>query len=333
MDAAFLSQLLSLSIQNQASDLHLSPNQCPLMRINGDLVKITAYPILNAADIKNLIYAVLDFKQQKQFESQLELDFSLNDLAQGIFRANIFHQLHGISAVFRVLPMKIPTAAALNLPSSLIKLTELETGLILITGATGCGKSTTLAALIEHINVHQAKHIITLEDPIEFVYQNKQSLIQQRQISRDTVSFSSALRAALREDPDVILVGEMRDLETVRLALTAAETGHMVMATLHTQSAPRAVSRMIDIFSENEKNIVRNLLAESLQAVVCQSLIKNNAGGRAASFEIMLGTPAIRNLIREDKIPQMYAVMETGAAHGMCTMEQSLRHLKTQTIL
>lgn len=327
-----LVNLLRLSVEKNASDLHLSPGQKPIMRINGDLNHVEELPVLDADMTHKLVYSVLDKEQVHVFESTLELDFAVIQPDIGAFRVNIFHHTNGISAVFRVIPVEIPNLEYLGTPAIIKQMLDLSSGLILITGPTGCGKSTTLAAMIDYVNNTQQCHIITIEDPIEFVHNSKKSLVHQRQIFRDTSSFSSALRSALREDPDVILVGEMRDLETIRLALTAAETGHLVLATLHTSSAPRAVSRVIDAFPAGEKNIIRNLLSESLQSVICQTLVKKIGGGRVAAFEVMLGTPAIRNLIRDDKTAQMYSVIQTSAKMGMCTMEQSLSDLVAKNI-
>lgn len=327
-----LLNLLRASVERKASDLHISPDQPPIMRINGVLTKITDFPVYDAKATHDLMYSVIDKDQQKAFETELQLDFSLVLPDIGGFRANIFHQQNGISGVFRVIPMVIPNLDSLGTPPIIKELLDLSSGLILVTGPTGCGKSTTLASMIDYINSREQSHIITIEDPIEFIHHSKKSLVHQRQIFRDSPSFSAALRSALREDPDVILVGEMRDLETIRLALTAAETGHLVLGTLHTSSAPRAVSRMIDAFPAGEKNIIRNLISESLQAVITQNLVKKIEGGRVAAFEIMLGTPAIRNLIREDKTAQMYSVMQTSAKMGMCTMEQSLNDLVAKNI-
>ncbi|MCW5583127.1 MAG: PilT/PilU family type 4a pilus ATPase, partial [Gammaproteobacteria bacterium] len=280
-----LISLLDCSVKQKASDLHISPGQRPILRINGDLVPLQGFSILDANTTKKFIYDILSVEQQCVFESALEIDLSIvfSDLAA--FRINAFHQLNGISAVFRMIPIEIPTLDAIASPEVLKELLNLSSGLILVTGPTGCGKSTTLAAMVDCINTYQQYHIITIEDPIEFIHRNKKSLVHQRQIYRDSTSFSAALRSALREDPDVILIGEMRDLETIRLALTAAETGHLVMATLHSSSAPRAINRIIDVFPPSEKNIIRNLVSESLQAVICQTLVKKTSGGRVAAFE------------------------------------------------
>lgn len=322
-----LKDLLKMSVIRKASDMHISSGSHPILRVDGELIILDDMPILSGDTIRQLLYSIMNKEQQSIFESSLELDFSVLFPHMAGFRINAFHQLKGISAVFRVIPEAIPTLEQLGTPLIFKELLKLDNGLILITGPTGCGKSTTLAAMIEYVNTTQHSHIITVEDPIEFIYQSKKSLVHQRQVFRDTLSFNAALRSALREDPDVILVGEMRDLETIRLALTAAETGHLVLATLHTSSAPRAVSRIIDVFPSGEKNIIRNLISESLQAVICQVLMKKIDGGRVAAYEVMLGTPAIRNLIREDKLAQMYSVMQTSGLMGMCTMQQSLQQL------
>ncbi len=332
MDIAYL---LNLSVEKKASDLHLTPGSPPILRIDGDLIAVEGAPILDATLTKNLVYSVMDNDEQQAFESSLELDFAIiSPKGDARFRVNAYHESRGVAAAFRVITTKIPTLEELGAPAVFKELLKLSSGLILVVGPTGCGKSTTLAACIEFINQNDARHIITIEDPIEYIYESKKSLINQRQVYRDSAAFSTALHAALREDPDVILVGEMRDLETIRLALTAAETGHLVLGTLHTMSAPRAVSRIVDIFpSGGEKNIIRNMLSESLQAVISQTLLKANAGGRIAAYEIMLGSPAIRNLIREDKISQMYSVIQTSSDIGMCTMEQSLNDLVLRNIV
>lgn len=328
-----LNQLLDLSVKNNASDLHLSPGMPPMLRIDGDLTPAKDLPVLTAAETHDLVYGVLDEKQQQEFESALELDFAVNIPQLAIFRVNAFHQKNGVSAVFRVIAENPPTLEELELPPVFKQLLELPNGLILVTGPTGSGKSTTLAAMINYLNEKYPYHIITIEDPIEYVHKSIKGLISQRQVHRDTENFTVALRSALREDPDVILVGEMRDLETIRLALTAAETGHLVLATLHTSSAPRAVNRIVDVFPSGEKNIIRNMLSESLAAVICQTLLKKNGGGRTAALEVMLGTSAIRNLIREDKIAQMYTSIQTGRELGMCTLDQSLQELVGKQVI
>jgi twitching motility protein PilT len=303
------------------------------VRVNGDLVPLQESMILTPDDTKQLIYSALNPSQKKEFEERLELDlaYPLKDVAR--FRVNVFHQIHGTAGVFRMIPAEIPTLEQLGLPDVFKKLLELPNGLILVTGPTGSGKSTTLAAMIDYINKTESCHIITIEDPIEFVHPSGKSLINQRELGRDTRDFSNALHSALREDPDVILIGEMRDLETIRLALTAAETGHLVLATLHTSSAPRSVSRIVDVFPAGEKNIIRNMLSESLQAVICETLVRRIAGGRIAALEIMIGTTAIRNLIREDKVAQMYSTMQMGSNVGMCTLDQYLQGLVAKNIV
>lgn len=328
-----INELLELSVKEKASDLHISPKLPPMMRIQGDLKPLKDAAVLNAEDTKALIYNVMSADQQKEFETALELDFGVIVPNVAGFRVNAFHEINGIAAVFRVIPSKIPTLEELDLPPIFKTLLDLPNGLILVTGPTGSGKSTTLAAMVDYINMKEECHIITIEDPIEFIHESKKSLINQRQVHRDTHDFTAALRSALREDPDVILLGEMRDLETIRLALTAAETGHLVMATLHTSSAPRTVSRIVDVFPAGEKNIIRNLLSESLQGVISQTLVKTITGGRVAALEIMTGTSAIRNLIREDKIPQMMTSIQTGSEFGMTTLDQHLQTLLSKQII
>lgn len=328
-----ITELLKLSIEQNASDLHLSPGMPPMLRIDGNLKSIEGHGIIFPEKNQEMIYSLMSKEQINIFEQTLELDFAMlvPDLAG--FRVNAFHEMNGVGAVFRTIPQVIPTLDQLGLPPVFKQLLDLPNGIILITGPTGSGKSTTLAAMVDYINTNKACHIITIEDPVEFRHKSKKSLINQRQVHRDTHDFAAALRSALREDPDVILVGEMRDLETIRLALTAAETGHLVMATLHTSSAARTISRIVDVFSPTEKNIIRNMLSESLQAVICQKLIEKIGGGRVAALEIMLGTFAIRNLIREDKVAQMYSTIQTGSEIGMCTLDQYLQTLiKNQLI-
>lgn len=327
-----ITELLAFSVKHNASDLHLSAGVSPQIRVDGDVRKINL-PILEHREVHNLIYDIMNDRQRKEFEENLEVDFSfeLPNLAR--FRVNAYHQARGAAAVFRVIPSKILTLEQLAGPDILRRIAELPKGLVLVTGPTGSGKSTTLAAMIDHVNEKDNKHILTIEDPIEFVHDNKRCLVNQREVHRDTHSFSNALRSALREDPDIIMVGELRDLETIRLALTAAETGHLVFATLHTSSAAKTIDRIIDVFPGGDKTMVRSMLSESLQAVVSQTLLKKEGGGRVAAYEIMLGTPAIRNLIREDKVAQMYSVIQTGMAHGMQTMDQCLKQLVNQGVV
>jgi twitching motility protein PilT len=325
-----IEELLTLGVEKNASDLHLSAGLPPIMRIDGELAPVKDLSALSADETKDLIYTTMTKDQQEEFETALEVDFATEVKNVARFRVNAFHQAHGPAAVFRVIPEKIPTLDELDLPPVFKQLLDLPNGLILVTGPTGSGKSTTLAAMVQYINSTSSSHIITIEDPIEFTHASEKSLINQREVHRDTHDFAIALRSALREDPDVILLGEMRDLETIRLALTAAETGHLVMATLHTSSAPRAVSRIIDVFPTGEKNIIRNMLSESFAAVICQTLVKKIGGGRVPAFEIMLGTPAIRNLIREDKVAQMYTAIQTAGNIGMSTLDQYLQLLVTK---
>lgn len=328
-----LAELLKMATEQKASDLHISPTQPPITRVHGDLLPMPNMPVMDPETTKNLVYSAMSEDQKRTFETAWELDFAWELPGIARFRVNAFKQAKGIAAVFRTIPEKVPTIDELGLPPVFKDLLDLPNGLILITGPTGSGKSTTLAAMIDYINTNQSCHIITIEDPIEFTHQSKKSLVNQRETGRDTHDFSNALRSALREDPDVILLGEMRDLETIRLALTAAETGHLVMATLHTSSAPRSISRIVDVFPTGEKNIIRNMLSESLQAVICQTLVKRTEGGRVPAFEIMLGTSAIRNLIREDKIAQMYSAIQTGGEKGMCTLDQYLQGLVSRQVI
>lgn len=321
-----LQELLQLTLSHQASDLHISADLPPMLRIDGELNKLE-HPIIDNNTAQKLLYGTLDETQQAFFQQHREIDFALDLPDIGRFRVNVYQQQRGLSGAFRVIPQTIPQLSDLGLPDVLQEIAALSQGLVLITGATGSGKSSTLASMVNYINQHQAKHIITIEDPVEFIYASKKSLINQRQVQRDTLTFHNALRAALREDPDIILVGELRDLETIRLALTAAETGHLVLATLHTASAAKTINRIIDVFPGSEQKLVRTLLAESLQAVICQKLVKRIERGRIAALEIMLATAAIRNLIREDKIPQIYSTIQTSKHLGMQTLDQHLQRL------
>ncbi len=325
-----ISELLAFTVKNKASDLHISAGEPPMLRIHGDMTRIKVPP-LDAKEVQAMVYDIMNDAQRKVFEEQLELDFSfaLGDIAR--FRVNVFMQHRGMSAVFRVIPTEILTLDQLKAPEIFKKIAMQPRGLCLVTGPTGSGKSTTLAAMIDYRNENSKGHILTIEDPIEFVHKSKNCLVSQRELGPHTHSFANALRSALREDPDVILVGEMRDLETIRLALTAAETGHMVFGTLHTSSAPKTIDRIIDVFPAAEKDMVRAMLSESLQAVISQTLIKTADGsGRVAAYEIMIGTPAIRNLIRENKVPQMYSVMQTSQKEGMQTLDWHLQQLVKQ---
>ncbi len=328
-----ISELLIFMVENKGSDLHVSSGEPPLVRIHGDMVKIESPP-LDSDEVHNMIYDILNDQQRKIFEENLELDFSfaLGDIAR--FRVNVFKQQRGDAAVFRTIPAKIPTFAELNLPKVFMEIARMEKGLVLVTGPTGSGKSTTLAAMIDLINSEERGHILTIEDPIEFVHQSKNCLVNQRELGPHTRSFANALRSALREDPDVILVGEMRDLETISLALTAAETGHLVFGTLHTSGAPKTVDRVIDVFPAAQQAQVRSMFSESIQAVITQALFKRKDGkGRIAGFEIMIGNPAVRNLIREGKISQIPSIMQTSKAVGMQTMEAAVTDLFAKNLV
>ncbi|MDQ6954655.1 MAG: type IV pilus twitching motility protein PilT [Mariprofundaceae bacterium] len=328
-----VSELLAFTVKNGASDLHLSSGEAPMIRIHGDMTRIKM-PELEERIVQAMVYDIMNDNQRKMFEEHLELDFSfaLGDIAR--FRVNVFKQNRGLSAVFRVIPTEVFTLAQLKCPEIFKEISMMPRGICLVTGPTGSGKSTTLAAMMDYRNENEKGHILTIEDPIEFVHKSKSSLISQREKGPHTHSFANALKSALREDPDVILVGEMRDLETISLALSAAETGHMVFGTLHTSSAPKTIDRIIDVFPAAEKEMVRAMLSESLKAVISQTLMKTADGnGRIAAHEIMLGTPAIRNLIRENKIPQMVSVMQTGQREGMQTLDMNLQTLlKTRKI-
>eukprot|EP01030_Chromulinospumella_sphaerica_P017402 gene17402-17231_t len=327
-----ITELLAASVSQGASDLHLSAGLTPRMRVDGEVLPLD-WPVLSATQVADLLSPILHKHQQKDFETSLETDFSFDLPGVARFRANVFCQHRGLGAVFRAIPSRVQSLEALGLGDIFRRIAELPRGLVLVTGATGSGKSTTLAAMVDYLNSTRQQHILTLEDPIEFVHEPRKALISQRQVHRDTHSFSTALRSALREDPDVILVGELRDLETIRLALTAAETGHLVFGTLHTNSAAKTVDRLVDVFPAGEKAMVRSMLSESLQAVVSQVLLKKVGGGRVAAHEIMLGTPAIRNLIREDKVAQLYSAIQTGGALGMKTLDMSLKGLVSQGLV
>lgn len=327
-----ITELLAFSAKQGASDLHLSAGLPPMIRVDGDVRRINL-PALEHKEVHALVYDIMNDKQRKDFEEYLETDFSFEVPGVARFRVNAFNQNRGAGAVFRTIPSKVLTMDQLGMGEVFKDLAALGRGICLVTGPTGSGKSTTLAAMIDYINDSKHDHILTIEDPIEFVHEPKKSLINQREVHRDTLGFNESLRSALREDPDVILVGEMRDLETIRLALTAAETGHMVFGTLHTTSAAKTIDRIIDVFPAEEKGMVRSMLSESLQGVISQALLKRVGGGRVAAHEIMIGTPAIRNLIREDKVAQMYSAIQTGAAYGMVTMDQSLKNLLARGLI
>jgi len=328
-----ISDLLAFSVKNKASDLHLSSGLPPMIRVHGDVRKINL-PAMEHAEVHRMLYDIMNDSQRKVYEETLECDFSFEipDLAR--FRVNAFNQQRGAGAVFRTIPSKVLTLDELNAPKVFKDIADTPRGIVLVTGPTGSGKSTTLAAMIDYINETQMSHVLTVEDPIEFVHTSKKSLINQREVGPHTQSFENALRSALREDPDVILVGEMRDLETIRLALTAAETGHLVFGTLHTSSAAKTIDRVVDVFPAAEKEMVRSMLSESLRAVISQTLCKTkDEQGRVAAHEIMMGTPAIRNLIRENKIAQMYSAIQTGQSMGMQTLDQNLQDLVKRNVI
>lgn len=327
-----IKELLAFSVKNKASDLHLSAGMPPMIRVEGEIRRIDV-PVLDDKQVRALIYQIMTDPQRKNYETFLETDFSFEvpDLAR--FRVNVFNQHRGPGGVFRTIPAKVLSLEELNAPAIFKDIADAPRGIVLVTGPTGSGKSTTLAALIDYINSNKSDHIITIEDPIEFVHSSKKALINQREVFRDTQGFAQALRSALREDPDVILVGEMRDLETIRLALTAAETGHLVLGTLHTTSSAKTIDRIVDVFPGEEKDMVRAMLSESLRAVISQSLIKKIGGDRIAAHEIMVCTPAIRNLIREAKVAQMYSAIQTGRAMGMQTLDQGLQELVQKNLI
>ena len=321
-----ITELLAFSAKQNASDLHLSAGLPPMIRVDGDVRRINLPP-MGHKEVHALIYDIMNDRQRKDFEEFFETDFSFEVPGVARFRVNAFNHNRGSGAVFRTIPSKVLTMEDLGMGQVFKDISDTARGICLVTGPTGSGKSTTLAAMVNYINETKYEHILTIEDPIEFVHESKKCLINQREVHRDTLGFSAALRSALREDPDIILVGEMRDLETIRLALEAAETGHMVFGTLHTQSAAKTIDRIVDVFPGAEKSMVRSMLSESLMAVISQTLLKKTGGGRVAAHEIMIGTPAIRNLIREDKVAQMYSAIQTGAQHGMQTLDQCLQNL------
>lgn len=327
-----ITELLAFSAKQGASDLHISGGLPPMIRIDGDVRRINL-PALDHKQVHALIYDIMNDKQRKDYEEFLETDFSFEVPGVARFRVNAFNQNRGAAAVFRTIPSKVLTMDELGMGKVFKEIAGYPRGIVLVTGPTGSGKSTSLAAMMDHINENRYEHILTIEDPIEFVHESKKCLVNQREVHRDTLGFSEALRSALREDPDIILVGELRDLETIRLALTAAETGHLVFGTLHTTSAAKTIDRVVDVFPAQEKSMVRSMLSESLQAVISQSLLKKVGGGRVAAHEIMIGTPAIRNLIREDKVAQMYSAIQTGGNLGMQTLDQCLKELLQKGVI
>ena len=328
-----ISELLAFAVKNSASDLHLSAGLPPMIRVHGDVRRINL-PSLEHRDVHSMLYDIMNDGQRKAYEEMLEVDFSFSIPGLARFRVNAFNQDRGAAAVLRTIPSKVLTLEQLNTPKIFANLALKPRGMVLVTGPTGSGKSTTLAAMINHLNENKYAHILTVEDPIEFVHESKKCLINQREVGPHTLSFNNALRSALREDPDAILVGELRDLETIRLALTAAETGHLVFGTLHTSSAAKTIDRIVDVFPADEKEMVRAMLSESLQAVISQTLLKTKDGsGRVAAHEIMLGTPAIRNLIREAKVAQMYSAIQTSSSMGMQTLDQNLTDLVRHNVI
>jgi twitching motility protein PilT len=327
-----ITELLAFSAKQGASDLHLSAGLPPMIRVDGDVRRINL-PAMDHKQVHALIYDIMNDKQRKDFEEFLETDFSFEVPGVARFRVNAFNQNRGAGAVFRTIPSKVLSMEDLGMGEIFRKISDVPRGPVLVTGPTGSGKSTTLAAMLDYINSNKYHHILTVEDPIEFVHESKKCLINQREVHRDTHGFAEALRSELREDPDIILVGEMRDLETIRLALTAAETGHLVFGTLHTTSAAKTIDRVVDVFPAEEKSMVRSMLSESLQSVISQTLLKKVGGGRVAAHEIMIGTPAIRNLIREDKVAQMYSAIQTGGSLGMQTLDSCLKGLVAKGIV
>ncbi len=330
--AVDIAQLLAFAVKNNASDLHLSAGVPPMIRVDGDMKRINM-PALAHKEVHSMVYDIMNDKQRKAYEEFFETDFSFEIPKLARFRVNAFNQNRGAGAVFRNIPSVIMSLDDLGSPKIFRDLCMLPRGLVLVTGPTGSGKSTTLAGMVNHANDNRPDHILTIEDPIEFVHESKRSLVNQREVHRDTLGFAEALRSALREDPDIVLVGEMRDLETIRLALSAAETGHLVFGTLHTSSAAKTIDRIVDVFPAAEKEMVRSMLSESLRAVISQTLLKKIGGGRVAAHEIMIGTPAIRNLIREGKIAQMYSSIQTGQAAGMQTLDQCLQELMSKGVI
>ncbi|MDE3059851.1 MAG: type IV pilus twitching motility protein PilT [Pseudomonadota bacterium] len=327
-----ITDLLVFTQKNNASDLHLSTGSPPILRIHGEIIPYKSSP-LTADDVRQMLSLIMTEQQRAEYERDLDLDFAISFRESIRFRVSAFHTLNGPAAVLRLIPERIPSFEELGAPEVIKKLCRLHKGLVLLAGPAGSGKSTLMAAMVDYINNHEAKHIITIEDPVEFVHRSQQSLINQREVGRSTRSFAAALRSAVREDPDVIMVGEMRDIETIQLALTAAETGHLVFSTLHTDSAPRTIDRIIDVFPAHDKEMARAMLAASLEAVITQTLLKRKSKGRVAAHEVMLGTPAARNLIREGKMPQLYSLIQTGARLGMRTMKDSVQELVRQDVI
>lgn len=328
-----IKKILAYAKKQGCSDVHITSESPPTVRIDGDIKVIPDSPILNDEQVTSMIHSIMNDFQKKKYQDTLEIDFSIQIAEDLRFRVNAFHTIRGHGAVFREIPVEIKTLESLHVPDIIRSLTSATKGLILVVGPTGSGKSTTLASMIDHINESQAKHIITVEDPVEFVHKSKKSLINQREVGSSTLSFANALKGSLREDPDIILVGELRDIETIQLALTAAETGHLVMATLHTSSAIQTINRIIDVFPPQDKSVIRTMLSSSLKAVISQRLLKKKGGGRCAAFEVMISNSSIRNLIREDKIPQIQSIMELGKKIGMCTMKDYVAGLLSEDFI
>ncbi|MDN6180620.1 MAG: type IV pilus twitching motility protein PilT [Halomonas subglaciescola] len=327
-----ITELLAFTAKQNASDLHLSAGLPPMIRVDGSMRRVDV-PAMDNITVRKLIYDIMDDNQRRDYEEHLEVDFSFEVPSVARFRVNAFNQARGAGAVFRTIPSEVLSMQELGMGQVFEQFSMLPRGLVLVTGPTGSGKSTTLAAMVDHINNQRHEHILTIEDPVEFIHRSKRCLVNQREVHRDTRSFANALRSALREDPDIILVGELRDLETIRLALTAAETGHLVLGTLHTTSAAKTIDRIVDVFPAAEKSMVRSMLSESLQAVISQALLKREGGGRVAAHEILVATPAVRNLIREDKIAQIYSAMQTGGNLGMQTLDAALTQLVREGIV
>jgi twitching motility protein PilT len=315
------------------SDVHVSSNYRIILRLDGDLVDYNDTKELSSEEVYNMLYSIMDEQQKKSYIENREIDFSIEDEQKYRCRVNAYHTISGPAAAFRLIPKDIKSLVSLNTPYIVQDLAKLKKGLIMVAGPTGSGKSTTLAGIIDYINNNFMRHIITIEDPVEYMFENKRSLINQRQLGSDTNSFNEALRSSLRQDPDVIMVGEMRDIETFRLALTAAETGHLVLATLHTNSAAQTINRIIDVFPSEEKSAVRSILSGSIKAVISQRLVKKRDGGRCAAFEIMLANASVRNLIREDKIPQINSIIELSRKNGMLLLKDSLKDLMNNDII